>query len=111
MALRTIGRYIQGSMAGVGCSFVIFGVAGSTLGRGAGISVGMAINTIDRQVRARERKCTFVVIKRIVRIAGGVAGQTSGIFIDIPVYPIVPDIGFRIGVTNGAGIRLVIAAV
>lgn len=91
-------------MVGVACLAEIGGMTSRTLGRCTRVPCRMAFNTIGLYVGSRQRKIRVGMIEHIVRIARWMAGETSRIFIYIPVYAGVRVVGFRVDMATGTGI-------
>lgn len=87
-------------MIGIGGFIEIQCMASRTIRRSTGITGGVAIQALGRQVRARKRKARQVVIKTIPDAAHGVARQTGIAFEHVATYPRMPIIGSGIGVAG-----------
>lgn len=111
MAAGTIRRERQCRMAGVAALIVIGHMATRTIGRRARVPRCMALRTIYRQVRPRQRKIRFAVVEHIRRVAARVAGQASRAVIGITVDPAVLVVGGRVGMAAGASELGVIAGI
>lgn len=102
MTTGTIGWQIQRNVVGIGRLIKIGRMAGRTLGWCTDIPGGMTFDAIGCKVCPGERETGGIVVKTGAPITCWVTSQTSRTFINIPVYPIVHIIGFRIDVTGGA---------
>ena len=63
-------------------------------------SIGMALQTLRRDMFSRQRKARVVVVKGILFFPGRVAGQTGGIAVFVPGDPSVCIISFRVGMAG-----------
>lgn len=63
-------------------------------------SIGMALQTLRRDMFSRQRKARVVVVKGILFFPGRVAGQACGIAVFIPGDSSVRIIGLRVSVTG-----------
>lgn len=111
MAARTIRREPQYCVAGVGALVVIGRMATRTIGRRARISRCMALRTIYRQVRTRQREIGFAMVENIRCVAVRVAGQASRAVIRITIDPAVLIVSGRVGMATGASKLSIVAGV
>lgn len=103
VAFRTIRRDGQRRVIWIG-GLVIVRCMATCASRGrAGKTRRMAVDTIGRQVCARERECRRIMIKYIGGIARRMASQTSGVGVRISVYAGVLIVCLRVGVAGSAG--------
>ncbi len=99
----TIHGEAQVDMVGIDRLVEIVRMTGGTLRRGAGIACRMAGGTIDIEVTAGQWEGRQVMIKDILRISGGVAGQAGRTGIGVPVDPAVVIIRLRIHMAGDTG--------
>ncbi len=111
MACSAIGGEAQGLVVGIRGLVEIRGMTSRTFGRCPLVTIGVALDAIDRGMRAGQRELRGIVVERIVGAAGRVAGQTGVILINIPADTAVLIVGLRVGMAIGAGHLCIIGRV
>ena len=100
MAGCTIRWQSQSNVIRIGGLVEIRQVAGVAIGRGSCIAATVAGCAFCNYVCTGQGECRAVVVKHQICIAGGVAGQTGGIFEDITVDALVLVARTWIGMAN-----------
>ena len=111
MARSAIGGEAQGLVIRVHGLIVVVRMASCTFGRCPLVTIGVALDAIDRGMRAGQRELRGIVVERIVGAAGRVAGQAGVILINIPADTAVLIVGLRVGMAIGAGHLCIIGRV
>ncbi len=102
MASRTVSWDAQDIVVRIGGTHEICVMAGVTIGWSTGISVFMALQTIDANMRAGEREVGGVMIKSHIGLPGRVACQAGNIIVNISIHANVSFIRFRVDVAGYA---------
>ena len=101
MAKHAIGHYADLTVVGILGLLKIGHVTSRTDGRRALISVGMAFDAIDADMRPGQWELGRIMIERIVRAAGGVTGQTGVTVVQISADAVVLVICFGVDMAIG----------
>ena len=102
MAHRAIGRKIQRCMVRIGALIKIGGMASRTLRGRSGVARSMTCYALGRQVCARQREISGVVVKSICRTSSWVTGQAGLAVVGIPTDAVVVIVCLRVGMATGA---------
>ena len=108
VARCTIRGKPQVTVVRIGSLLIIKGVAGGTVGGSSRVPVYVALRTGGVNMRPRQRESGGIVIETAGGVAGGVTGQASGVFINIPPHGGVPFVRCRVEVANRAAVNGVV---
>ena len=103
MAGGAIGGKAQILVVGIGGAVEIGLMAGHTIGWSTLIAACVTVNAGGGGMCAGEREIGCVVVEDVVGIAGGVAGEAGGAFIDVSVDAVVFVVGLGVGVAGCRG--------